>query len=589
MTDFFSELKRRHIYRVAAAYVVVAWALTQAIDVLSQVFELPRSIGQPAILLLAAGLPIALLIAWTVESKPHKAIASAVRSESPTADWSLMAALCAVIVIFCYQQLTATPGRAPQGDAVSIAVLPFVNLSSDAEQEFFSDGITEEITSALAKVPGLTVIGRTSAFQFKGDNRDLRMIGRALGTTHLIEGSVRKAGSRVRITAQLIVADSGAHLWTENYDREMTDVFAIQEDIATAIASSFQKPLGLGPGEQLVSNRTSDADSYQQYLRGRALVRARALPDAIALLEPVVARDPNFAPAWAMLAQAYDLTPNQYALRFSDSTEGLSRVVAASLPRAETAAARAVQLDPNFADGYVALGAVRDRHGQFLLADELYSKALALDPNNPEALHAYSLLLASLGHIKEALTIRQKLQALEPFVPNYNFNTAMLLWLDGQNDPAITMAKTLPATLSPSVLSQFYAAAGLYSESVDTLLQTPPGTETASLLQIAARVLRTAPMPAASPENLPRLGIYSYVYLHVGAPSRALEFPEGELKAGYLVKATNAQFWHASYAPVRETERFKRFVKAAGFLEYWRKKGWPDFCHPIGNEDFACT
>jgi hypothetical protein len=246
-------------------------------------------------------------------------------------------------------------------------------------------------------------------------------------------------------------------------------------------------------------------------------------------------------------------------------------------------------LDDNFADGYVALGAVRDRHGKFLLADELYSKALALDPNNPEALHAYSLLLAALGRIEEALAIRQKLHALEPFVPNYNFNTAMVLWLDGQNDAAITMAKTLPAPLSASVLSQIYAAAGLYSEAVDALLQTPPGTETASLLQVATRVLRTAPTSAPSPENLPRLGIFSYVYLHVGAPSRTLEFPEGELAAGYLVKATNAQFWHSSFAPVRKTERFKRFVQAAGFVEYWRAKGWPDFCHPTTGDDFECS
>jgi TolB-like protein len=503
-----------------------------------------------------------------------------------------------LIALTGYQQITrpipsaglnaARDALDPAG-GISVAVLPFTNLSSDPEQEFFSDGMTEEITSALARVPALMVIGRTSAFQFKGKAQDLRAIGQALNADYLIEGSVRKAGTRIRITAQLIVADSGAHLWTENYDREMTDVFAIQEDIATAIARSFQKPLGLGPGQQLVSSRTTDADSYQQYLRGRALVRARALPDAIALLEPVVARDPDFAPAWAMLAQAHDLTPNQYSLRFSDSPEGLGGVVSASSPRAETAATRAIQLDANFADGYVALGAVRDRLGKFLRADELYSKALALDPNNPEALHARSLLLASLGRIKEALAIRHKLQALEPFVPNYNFNTAMVLWLDGQNDAAITMAKTLPTAVSPAVLSQIYAAAGQYSEAVDALLQTPPGTETASLLQTATRVLRTAPTPASSPENLPRLGIFSYIYLHVGAPSRTLEFVEGELEADYLVKATNAQFWHTSYAPVRKTERFKRFVQTAGFVEYWRAKGWPEFCRPTTGDDFECN
>src|SRR5262249_19550524 len=154
-----------------------------------------------------------------------------------------------------------------------------------------------EITTALAKVQGLTVIGRTSAFEFKGQNRDLRMIGQALGATHLIEGSVRKAGTRVRIAAQLVRADNGAHLWAENYDRELTDIFAIQEDIAQAIAGALRVPLGLAQGESLVNNRTQDLDSYQQYLLARSQVRARAVDKAIALLEPLVAHDPNYAPA----------------------------------------------------------------------------------------------------------------------------------------------------------------------------------------------------------------------------------------------------------------------------------------------------
>ena len=143
------------------------------------------------------------------------------------------------------------PAAANPASAISIAVLPFLNLSGDANQEFFSDGMTEEITSAFAKVPNLRVVARTSAFQFKGQNQDLRVVGQALGTNHLIEGSVRKAGDRVRITAQLIKVDDGTHLWTENYDRELTDIFAIQEDIARAIAGALRVPLGLAPGESL--------------------------------------------------------------------------------------------------------------------------------------------------------------------------------------------------------------------------------------------------------------------------------------------------------------------------------------------------
>jgi TolB-like protein/DNA-binding SARP family transcriptional activator len=164
----------------------------------------------------------------------------------------------------------------PQASTISIAVLPFANMSGDATQEFFSDGMTEEITAALAKVPNLRVVARTSSFQFKGQNQDLRVVGQALGTSHLIEGSVRKVGDRVRITAQLIKVDDGTHLWSETYDRQLTDIFAIQEGIAAAIAGALRVPLGLAPGERLVSNRDIDPESYQQYLQARTMLRTGA-------------------------------------------------------------------------------------------------------------------------------------------------------------------------------------------------------------------------------------------------------------------------------------------------------------------------
>ena len=227
------------------------------------------------------------------------------------------------------------------------------------------------------------MVGRSSAFQFKGQNKDLRAIGQSLGATYLIDGSVRKAGNRVRITAQLIKADGGIGLWTDNYDRELTDVFVIEEDIAQAIAAALRVPLGLAQGERLVSNRTSDVDSYQDYLRGRALVRGRIVTEAVATLEGVVARDPDYAPAWAMLSQAYRVTLDYNSAPRTAPVDEARRFIQSNLDKAETSARKAIQLDPKHAGGYAALAYIQTTRGKWTEADDLFHQALALDPKIP--------------------------------------------------------------------------------------------------------------------------------------------------------------------------------------------------------------
>src|SRR6185295_6092283 len=318
MGSFFAELKRRHIYRVAAAYAVVAWVLLQLFNNLQPIMKLPDWAGTLVLVLLVGGFPVVLLLAWV----QHLAPTDGASPKTVTRlDLVLVGALVLVIGIFLFQELVPSrAGRTAQinptapanAAGISIAVLPFVNLSSDPEQEFFSDGMTEEITASLTKVADLHVVGRSSAFQFKGLSPDLRTVGQTLGASHVIEGSVRKAGDRVRITAELVRADNGLQLWSENYDRQLTDIFTIQEDIAQAIVGALRIPLGIKQGETLVRNRTKDDATYEDYLRGRALVRARGntrLVEAAKILETVVARDPEFAPGWAQLALAYAYAP----------------------------------------------------------------------------------------------------------------------------------------------------------------------------------------------------------------------------------------------------------------------------------------
>ena len=486
-------------------------------------------------------------------------------------------------------------GRAPRPDTpVSIAVLPFSNMSSDAEQGFFSDGITEEITSALARIPGLIVIGRTSAFQFKGQNKDLRAIGQALSATHLIEGSVRKDGNEIRITAQLIKADDGSHLWTESYNRELRGLFALQEEIATAIAVALRVPLGLQQGDTLVSNRTGDLDSYQQYLRARALFRARSVASAVELLEQVVARDRSFAPAWGLLARAYGYGPFFGPEMRNGSLQDARRLMQSAYEKSEKAAREAIRLDSRSADGYQMLADIEADRGQVAAGEDLYKKALALDPNEPDVLHAYANALASAGRLKDSLSIREKLRTLEPFVPIYNIRTAELMQATRQDQASIpileaTEREAAGGLLRNVFLARAYAAEGRYAEAADTLLLIEGDLVSRQSVEDAARLLRRAPTTVNAPKALPVLeGELSFVYAYVGAPERALEWHERLVEVGYSTTSSIAGVWVPEFAALRKTERFKTFVRRAGLVDYWRERGWPDLCRPMGADDFVC-
>ena len=534
-------------------------------------------------------------------NQPNNLLRSLLRSRAIMAA-SLAACVIVAAALFFYPAREGLSGAQPGSgessvsasptSAISIAVLPFTNISGDASQDFFSQGMTEEITAALAKIPDLRVVARSSAFQFKGE-RDIRTVGEALGASHLIEGSVRKDGQRVRITAQL-KADDGTHLWTETYNRELRDVFAIQEEIAEAIGGALRTRLGLRTGERLVSNRDIDPDSYQQFLRARPLMRARidGVHEAARILEAVVARNPDYAPAVALLAVSH---------AFIDSEAAWNE----SLPKAEAEARRAVQLDPNLADAYWALARVLRLRGKLVEADDLFVKALMLDPSNPDVLDLYMLHLSNVGRVKEALVIAQKLRALEPYVPAFNADVGQIFWINGQTDAAIDILRPLIGFGAVrGTLAMIFASDRRFDESADLLdadaaTSVLPEGSRAERRQAADLLRAVAKSPDAT-RSLPRIASSTllsrtihldFVYLHGDAPDRALETYEDTIRAGQVggQGGTFAYLWHPSYAPVRKTERFKLFVRDAGMLEYWRAKGWPEFCRPVAGDDFDCN
>jgi TolB-like protein len=513
------------------------------------------------------------------------------RSLTKKITWlALSLGVAACLVVFVVWSLW----RVPQADgAISIVVLPFANLSTEQSQEFFSDGMTDDIAGALAKIPDLRVVGRSSAFQFKGENKDLRAIGQTLGATHLIEGSVRQIDNQVRIAVQLIEAKNGLQLWSETYDRQLTDIFAIQEDIAHSIAASLRVPLGLAEGDTLVSNRTGNVESYQQYLRGKALERALFHDEAIKTLEPVVASDPSFAPAWAFLARAYILGTNLIPAVGNGTVNEARHIVQSYRIKGEMAAREAIRLDAKLAAGYWSLAGALGR-GNYPAKEDLYRLALALDANDPETLNSYSLMLANTGRLKESLRLREQLRTQEPVEPVFNFLTAVIMRANGQSSAALPILEASRLTgpggslYSNGLLAQAYVADGRYAQAADTLLVIP-GSNFVSrqTIEDAARLLRQAPATVGAPDALPVWDApLSWIYTYVGAPDRILDAHERSVETGAV--GLTFLLWVPEIAPVRKTERFKQLMRNAGIVDYWRQRGWPDLCHPVGADDFAC-
>ena len=497
--------------------------------------------------------------------------------------------LLAMAALALGADLGPASAQAPAPARISIAVLPFGN-SGEASQDFFADGLTDEIAAALTGVRGLDVVARSSAFRFKAPNRDLRAIGQALNTAYLVQGTARPVGDRVRITAWLVRADDGRQLWSENYYAELPNIFDLEEDIAEKIAAALHVPTGLQNGEMLVRNRTQDMGAYQDYLRAKVVARARGqkpLADAAVLLERVVARDPFYAPAAALLGYDYALSPLFEPSLRSGMPEEERKVVDRLVPRAELLARWATEHDPNGADGFVALAYANMVQRKMLAAEIAFRQALQRDPNQSDGLHGYSQLLAAMGRIKESLAMREHLQAVEQSIVNYTADTAEIYWLDGDTDKAILMLQPFrPGRTLELALIQ--ASAGRYPEAAAAIREMPATNYPAGMTEAAAKILESAPGRTASPGTLPRLGNLSFAYMHVGAPERVLEFYEDEIRAGYFQPISTTWFWHPSYAAVRKTERFKKLMRDLGLVEYWRARGWPAQCHPVGADDFAC-
>src|SRR5437868_10305886 len=446
--NFFAELKRRNVYKVAVAYAVVGWLLVQIATQVFPFLEIPNWVVRLVIALVMIGFPIALVIAWAFEATPEgikrtQDVDLAGERVPKKHTWIYVVVIGAAFSIGLFfvgrysVRNTASAART-ELSAKSIAVLPFDNLSRDPDNAFFAEGVQDEILTRLAKVADLKVIARTSTQKFKSAPENLPDIAKQLGALNILEGSVQKANDQVRVTVQLINAMTNSHLWAEIYDRKLTDIFAVESDIAKAIADQLQAKLSGSEKQMMAAQPTTDTEAYELYHKGKSLWEKRSgdnIPKAIAYYEQAIARDPNYALAYAGLAKAYILLPF-YA--------GADRLDAFS--KAKDAALKALRLDSNLAEAHAALGKVLffseiDLTG----AMREYKRAIELQPNDATAHHWLGNdTLAALGRFEEAIAQGKRAVELDPLSPviNTDFGT-IFYYAHRYEESAMQLRKTL--------------------------------------------------------------------------------------------------------------------------------------------------
>jgi TolB-like protein/Tfp pilus assembly protein PilF len=417
--NFFAEVKRRNVYKVAVAYAVVGWVIAQVATQIFPFLEIPNWVVRLVIVLIAIGFPIALVIAWAFEATPEgikrtEDVDVAAAAKQPKKHtWIYVVAIGAAFSIGLffvgrYSVRNTASAAGTELSAKSIAVLPFDNLSRDPDNAFFAEGVQDEILTRLAKVADLKVIARTSTKKFKSAPDDLRDVAKQLGVANILEGSVQKANDQVRVNVQLINALTNSHLWAEIYDRKLTDIFAVESDIAKTIADQLQAKLTGSEKQMIAAQPTSDTIAYELYHKGRSLWGKRTgdnIPKAIAFYEQAIARDPNYALAYAGLASAHILSPF-YA--------GADRRAAAA--KAKEMALKALSLDPNLAEAHTALGKVLF-FGEVDLAGAMreYKRGIELKPNDADAHHWYGNdALSALGQFDEAIVEGKRAVELDP-------------------------------------------------------------------------------------------------------------------------------------------------------------------------------
>jgi TolB-like protein len=650
--SFLGELKRRNVARVAVLYLAVSWLTLQIIETVGSLIALPGWVGKFAMLALALGFPVALALSWAYELTPEglKLDSDVPRSASRrhvTAHRlnviTLIVSSLAIVSIAIDRWMPAGGVRHPNAavaldegprDSASpsavvtprhttgIAVLPFTNMSSDREQEFFSDGVTEEILNLLANVEGLRVTSRTSSFSFKGQATDLPTIARKLGVSHVVEGSVRRAGDRVRVTAQLIDVASDTHIWSETYERKLDDVFAIQADIAGHIARALKIALGAEDLASIGQAPTADLESWQRFLQARYTLRNRKsaadLDDVLSLVDAAIARDPNFARAHSLRALALLLRPSwregpvRFEAQRANKPSGQTAADReADWSEALKAANRALELNPKLGEPYAVRAMYAQAHNRYDQAYRDFKEAVARAPSDPDVRNWYGSFLLDAGYLQAGWTEKQRAGELDPLSPLIAWQVGYAALILGR--PEVIDAYSAKARENgwegpePIALEGGGASErGEFERAGELWTRAMP--QRAEQIRMSIKAIQKRHVDAATASMLATLAPYGppgigrfAVLAMCGDVDRSIDTIRSTLDPASLLKADGtggparsnggegigsvlrADWWMPESAAMRRDPRFGDILRDIGLVRFWREFGWPDRCKPAGD------
>ncbi len=607
MSSFFAELRRRNVVRVGIAYAVTAWILVEIASVVFPTLLLPEWMLRGFTVVVIFGFPLAMIFAWAFELTPEglKREKEVDRSKSITSgtgrklDFPIIALLVVALGVSITlhfggeQQVPETGEEIAITDQVkTIAVLPFVNMSADPDNEYFSDGIAEELLNVLVRVEGLKVSSRTSSFAFKGRGASVPEIADQLKVDHILEGSVRKAGTTVRITAQLIDVKSDTHLWSDTYDRELEDIFAIQDEIAGNIVQALKVALGTEAEKsgQIAEQPTDNLEAYQLYLQGRHLWQLRGgerLTKSIDLLQQAIELDPDFARAYSTLAAAYGVLPGY-----------IPEVLSAEYnPLAKASARKAIELDSAIAEPHAVLGLVYQTELDWLQSETEFRRAIELEPGEPTSHFWLGITYSATGRNRDALASIDRAMELNPV------SDLVMGWLAymhvalGQDDEGwpLALRATAMGDLGSSwgTRAQFEMRRGDYEAAAASVRRgwsfggrdisaMEPYFQWFGSRENADEALKGL-IAAESKDSTLWL---SWQFRNLGHIDRAFD------STARAVEMDNGTWlnllWEPESKAMREHPRFKPMIEKYGVVDYWRATKWADQCRPVGDNDFEC-